>query len=65
MNEKVDIVMGSGSPAAGVTKVPVRKTINNQDRKDLKWLADDFGLSQREDIQKIIETCKSYAEGQR
>lgn len=33
-------------------------------QKELMTLADDFGLLHREDVQKIIETCKSYAEGQ-
>ena len=64
MNGKADNVMGRGRPAAGVTKEPVKKTINKQDRKDLKTLANDFGLLQREDVQEIIKTCKSYAEGQ-
>lgn len=45
-------------------KEPVRKTISKQDRKDLKILADDFGLLYRGDVQDIIETCKSYSEGQ-
>jgi len=39
-------------------------TISKQERKDLKILADDFRLLHREDVQEIIETCKSYAEGQ-
>lgn len=34
------------------------------DKKELKTLADDFGLLHREDVQEIIETCKNYAEGQ-
>lgn len=33
-------------------------------QKELMTLADDFGLLDREDIQEIIETCKSYVEGQ-
>lgn len=43
---------------------PVKETISKQDRKDLKILADDFGLLYRKEVQEIIETCKSYAEGQ-
>lgn len=43
---------------------PVKETIRKQDRKDLKILADDFGLLYRKEVQEIIETCKSYAEGQ-
>lgn len=33
-------------------------------QKELMTLADDFGLLRREDVKKIIETCKSYEEGQ-
>lgn len=32
-------------------------------KKELMTLADDFGLLQREDVQDIIENCKSYEEG--
>ena len=39
--------------------------MNKQDRKDLKILADDFGLLHRADVQEIITNCTSYAEGQR
>lgn len=56
--------MGRGKPSIGSMKEPVRKTISKQDRKDLKILADDFGLLYRGDVQYIIETCKSYSEGQ-
>lgn len=56
--------MGRGRPATGSMKEPVKKTISKQDRKDLKILADDFGLLYRKEVQEIIETCKSYAEGQ-
>lgn len=58
-----------GRPAAGVLKDPSIKTINHQEKKDLKTLADDFKLLSRKDTQKCIEeiiaNCKSYAEGQR
>lgn len=57
--------MGRGRTAVGVTKGPVKKTINTQEKKDLKTLAKDFGLLHRKEIQEIIETCSSYAEGQR
>ena len=40
------------------------KAIDSQEKKELKTLADDFGLLHRADVQEIIETCKSYAEGQ-
>jgi flavorubredoxin len=56
--------MGRGKPSIGSMKKPVKKTISKQDRKDLKILADDFGLLYRGDVQDIIETCKSYSEGQ-
>lgn len=56
--------MGRGRPAAGVTKESVKRTMNKQDRKDLKTLANDFGLLHRADVQEIIANCTSYAEGQ-
>lgn len=56
--------MGRGNPPIGSMKGSVRKTISKQDRKDLKILADDFGLLYRKEVQDIIATCKSYAEGQ-
>lgn len=56
--------MGRGKPPIGLMKEPVKKTISKQDRKDLKILADDFGLLYRQEVQEIIESCKSYAEGQ-
>lgn len=40
------------------------RTINSQDKKDLQVLADDFGLLHRQDVQDIIQSCKSYSEGQ-
>lgn len=41
------------------------RSLCKQEKKELKVLADDFGLLGREDVQEIIETCKSYSEGQR
>ena len=35
------------------------------DKKELKVLADDFGLLHREDVREIIKTCKNYREGHR
>lgn len=32
-------------------------------QRELMTLADDFGLLHREDVQEIIENCKSYEEG--
>ena len=56
--------MARGKPAFGTPKKPIVKTINEQDKKDLRTLADDFRLSHRKDVQDIIANCKSYAEGQ-
>ena len=56
--------MGREKPPIGSTRKPIKKIISKQDKKDLKILADDFGLLYRKDVQEIIETCKSYAEGQ-
>ncbi len=56
--------MKRGRPVLGVPKGMAIKTMNKQDKKDLKTLADDFGLLYREDVQQIIQNCKSYAEGQ-
>lgn len=50
-----------------VETVPNCRTIVNlsaQEKKELTTLASDFGLLEREDVQKIIDTCKSYSEGQ-
>jgi len=35
------------------------------DKKELKILADDFGLLHRKDIQEAIKNSKSYTQGQR
>lgn len=56
--------MRKGRPVVETPKGMAIKTMNKQDRKDLKILADDFGLLHREEVQEIIETCKSYSEGQ-
>lgn len=56
--------MGRGRPAIGTMKESIKKNISKQEKKDLKTLAKDFGLLHREDIQEIIENCKSYVEGQ-
>lgn len=47
------------------SKVSVKKLMNKWEKKDLETLADDFGLLQRNDVQEIIQNCKTYAEGQR
>lgn len=41
------------------------RSLCRQEKKELKILADDFRLLDRPDVQEIINTCKSYAEGQR
>lgn len=40
------------------------KLVTKQQRKELKTLADDFGLLHMEKVRDIIENCKSYIEGQ-
>lgn len=57
--------MKKDRPTIGITKGQTKKVISKQDKRDLKTLADDFCLLDREDVKNIIETCKSYAEGQR
>lgn len=47
-----------------VVKLAGMRSLCRQEKKELKVLADDFGLLQRKDVQEIIENCKSYAEGQ-
>lgn len=41
------------------------RSLCRAERKELKTLADDFGLLHRDDVRQIIAECKSYAEGQR
>lgn len=41
------------------------RTLCKEEKKELKVLADDFGLLRRKEVQEIIENCISYAEGQR
>lgn len=41
------------------------RNLCKEERKELKVLADDFGLLERKDIQNIIDSCVSYDEGQR
>lgn len=57
-------MMGRGRPAAGAKRELPTNKISKQDRKDLQVLADDFRLSNRTDVQEIIQSCKSYSEGQ-
>ena len=53
-----------GRPTQCSSKVSVKKFMNKWEKKDLETLADDFGLLQN-DVQEIIQNCKTYAEGQR
>lgn len=55
--------MGRGRPAIGISKELVKKNISRQERKELRVLADDFGLLHKKEVQDIIETCANYAEG--
>lgn len=41
------------------------RNLCRHDKKELKILADDFGLLERKEVQETIEACKRYAEGQR
>lgn len=41
------------------------RNLCRQEKKELKVLADDFGLLHRKDIQELINTCNSYTEGHR
>ena len=40
------------------------RSLCRNEKRELKVLADDFGLLKRKDVQEIIENCKSYTEGQ-
>ncbi len=40
------------------------RILSSQDKKDLRVLADDFGLLHRQDVQEIIQNSRSYSEGQ-
>lgn len=57
--------MGRSRAAVGLMKEPAEKSISQQDRRNLKTLADDFGLLHRKEVQDIIANCTSYEEGQR
>lgn len=40
------------------------RSLCRNEKRELKVLADDFGLLKRKDVQEIIKNCKSYTEGQ-
>lgn len=40
------------------------RNLCKEGKRELKTLADDFGLLHRADVQRVIETCKSYSQGQ-
>ena len=44
-------------------KIAVNNRCGISVQKELITLADDFGLLHREDVKKIIETCRNYDEG--
>ena len=58
-------MLGRGRLAVGARKEPVKKTINMQDKKDLKILASALAILHKKEGQEIIETCHSYADWQR
>lgn len=41
------------------------KGSKKSEKKELKILANDFGLLYRADVQNVIENCTSYDEGQK
>lgn len=57
--------MKRGRPKKEPSVRPRTASITKQERKDLRTLADDFGILYRRDTQTVIESCQSYAEGQR
>ncbi len=40
------------------------RTLCREEKRELKVLADDFGLLDREEVQEIIASCSNYKEGQ-
>lgn len=46
-------------------KGPGMRSLCREEKRELRVLADDFGLLNREEVQEIIEKCSSYVEGQR
>lgn len=59
------IICCLGRNGKGVVKLAGMRSLCRQEKKELRVLADDFRLLDRKDVQEIIETCESYAEGQR
>lgn len=47
----------------GIEGMAKTRNLCKEVKKELKILADDFGLLYMEEVQDIIETCTSYAEG--
>lgn len=41
------------------------RNLCREEKRELKVLAMDFGLWEREDVQEIVATCSNYHEGQR
>ena len=46
-------------------KMGKARNLCKADKKELKTLADEFGLLGRKDVQEAIKNSKTYAEGQR
>lgn len=45
--------------------ISINNSLGISAQRELMTLADDFDLLHREDVQEIIENCKSYEEGQK
>lgn len=60
--DKVKAPLGKGEKK--LKEIAVNNKCGISAQKDLMTLADDFYLLHREDVREIIETCKSYEEGQ-
>lgn len=39
------------------------RSLCRNEKRELKVLADDFGLLKRKDVKEIIKNCKSYEKG--
>ena len=41
------------------------RSLCRSEKRELKVLAEDFGLLERKEVREIIINCKNYSEGQR
>ncbi len=55
--------MGRGRPFSEVSKGKAIKIINQQDRQDLKVLADDFGFCIGKMYSRLLKTVKAMRKG--